>query len=316
MRTLLRAALAALLLSAPAAAQDANITLPVDSIERLLGHEPFSLVAIEDTRWPGDRTQRAALRFRDGTVVGVKWARAAPGGWELNNQPRYELAAYRLQTLFLDPPDYVVPPTALRAVPLAVYRRLEPAAPATFEGVESVVVLIQYWLSQVSADGVLDPARLCRDSVYARHFADLNVLTYLIRHADENVGNVLVSTAGAGARVFAVDNGVAFASPDSPRGTRWSELLVDRLPAATVARLRALTEQRLRDALGVLAEFRVDAHGRLERVEPGAKRRWHLGVDYADGVVQFGLTEREVLGVHTRLRALLAKVDAGEITPF
>jgi hypothetical protein len=61
--------------------------------------------------------QRAALEFADSLIILAKWARAAPGGDTFNNALRYELAAYAIQELFLDQPDYVVPPTVARAVP-------------------------------------------------------------------------------------------------------------------------------------------------------------------------------------------------------
>lgn len=310
-----------LLLAGPGAAwaQDANFVASPTAIEQKLQNEPLQIVAMADNRWQGDRTQRVALKFRDGSELGVKWARTPPGGRALNNQPQYEIAAYRLQKLFLDPPEYVVPPTVMRTVPLSVYRQIDSLAQPTFDSTASVLVVIQYWLHNVKAeeaDDLWEPERFARDTAYARDFANLNVLTYLMRHADSNPGNVLISTDSTNPRLFAVDNGVAFSSPDSPRGTFWKDLMVDRLPEATVRRLRALTREQLERTLSVIAQYRTQPDGRLEPVPPTARRKPFLNVEYADGVAQFGLTDREVNGVWTRLVALLQRVDRGELKTF
>jgi len=300
-------------------AQDANFTAAPDAIEHMLQDEPLQIVGMADNRWQGDRTQRVALKFKDGTVLGVKWARTPPGGRTLNNQPQYEIAAYRLQKLFLDPPHYVVPPTVMRVVPLSLYHQIDSLSQPTFEGTASVLVVIQYWLNNVKVEEAQDlwePQRFATDTAYARDFANLNVLTYLIRHADSNPGNVLIAADSTHPRLFAVDNGVAFSSPDSPRGTFWKDLRVDRLPGATVQRLRSLTRDGVARALSVVAQYRTDADGRLEPMAPTARRKPFLNVVYAGGIAQFGLTDKEIDGVWERLQALLQRVDAGEISTF
>lgn len=307
-----------LVLGAPpgpvAAGQTENFLRPPDEIERRLAREPFQIVGFADNRWSGDRTQRTALRFRDGVILPAKWARADPGGTGLNNEPRYELAAYRLQELFLEREDWVVPPTALRVLPLRVYRQLDPDLGPTFDGTASVLVVLQYWLDAVQPLLEPDPARL-GDDRYVRRLAHLNVLTYLIRHADSNVGNVLISTDRE-PRMFAVDNGVAFGSPESPRGTLWKELHVPRLPEEMVERLRRIGRADLERALATVAELRVREDGGLDMVEPGPRRRPHLAVHVSDGSIQLGLTDREVEAVWDRLQQLLRRVDAGEITTY
>ncbi|HUG42054.1 MAG TPA: hypothetical protein VMM12_16420 [Longimicrobiales bacterium] len=318
-----RTALSALCVAAAtpgvlAGAQAPHFRLPSAEIERRLAAEPFQIAAIDDNRWEDDRTQRAALRFRDGTILPVKWARSAEGGAALNNQPAYEIAAYRLQALFLDREDWVVPPTVLRVMPVRLYRQLDPELGPelgpTFEGTSSVLVVLQYWLDAVAPLERPDPARL-DDAAYARRLGALNVLTFLIRHADSNTGNVLIATAGE-PRMFAVDNGVAFTSPDSPRGTLWKDLHVTRLPGGTVARLRGVDRTMLENAVAVVAQLRVDAGGRLVAMDPTPRRRPHLSADFTAGVVQIGLTDREIDGVWNRLQDLLRRVDAGEITTY
>jgi hypothetical protein len=276
--------LAAALAWAPAATlaqgHDDHYTLPPIELEERLRSEPFQIAGLQDNRWEGDRTQRSALRFGDGTTVQVKWARAPVGGFAMNNQPRYELAAYQIQKLLLDAPDRVVPPTVVREMPLRVYRQLDPEMEPTFEGTASVLVVIQYWLEGVGYFDAPDTARAANDDEYARRLGHLNLLTYLINHVDSNAGNILISTTGD-SRMFAVDNGVAFRSPESPRGTVWQTLHVHRLPSDAVARLRALTRAELEEAAAVVAQFRVREDGRLERVPSTAKLNPNRGVDRA-----------------------------------
>lgn len=306
-------ALAAVLGPASLPAQDANIHLPAQRVDSLLTHGAFE---IPDTmRELGHRSRLAILRFEDGTEVPVKWAAAPRGGEIFNNNPRYELAAYRLQTLFLDGPAYVVPPTALRAVPLDAYPAHGGEARATFDGAESVLVLLQYFLFEVTAENVFDRRRFDADTAYARRWADANLLTYLIGHNDSNTGNLLVSRDPANPRVFAVDNGISFRS-EAPDGEgRWRFLQVSRFPGVSVARLRALTEQDLHRALGVLLQLEV-RDGRLVAVEPTENLDPGRGLRRQGDVIQLGLDHGEIDDVWSRLRELLLRVDRGRVQLF
>lgn len=295
-----------------AQAHDAHYTLPPLELEERLRSEPFQIAGFQDNRWEGDRTQRSVLRFGDGTTVRVKWARAPSGGFAMNNQPRYELAAYEIQKLLLDERDHVVPPTVVREMPLRVYRQLDPELEPTFDGTESVLVVIQYWLEAVEYFEAPDTARAASDDDYARRLGQLNLLTYLINHVDSNAGNILISTTGD-CRMFAVDNGVAFRSPESPRGTVWQTLHVRRLPADAVARLRALTRPALESAVAVVAQFRVREDGRLERAPATAKLNPNRGVDRQGDLIQLGLTDLEIDDIWERRTTLLDRIDAGEI---
>ncbi|HEY0305302.1 MAG TPA: hypothetical protein VGC44_10020, partial [Longimicrobiales bacterium] len=177
--------LLALLLGAPLHAQDSNISFRVAEIEMRLRTQPFEIFDMRGSRFEDDRTQRVAMTFPDSQSMLVKWAKAPNrGGFTFNNEPRYEIAAYEFQKLYLDEPEYVVPPTVLRAVDLEYYRTLQPSANPTFGNTSSVVVVLQYWLSQVTPRDVHDPKRFETDSLYARHFANLNIFSYLVRHSD------------------------------------------------------------------------------------------------------------------------------------
>ena len=108
---------------------------------------------------------------------------------------------------------------------------------------------------------MFDTKRAERDSVYARHLGDLNILTYLIRHRDANKGNVLMSTGSMSPRLFAVDNGVAFDSPPSNRGTDWQHMRVKRVSAPRRSHAFGPADGGEPDgALGVVAQFERRGH--------------------------------------------------------
>jgi len=319
-RTLLRLATAGLALAAAWAAtgQDLNIPRPAEELEREIATEPLRIATAEISRpkAKGDITLKAELSFSGEPPYRVKLRRAEPGAEDFNNRPRYDLAAYELQKLFLDPAEYVVPPTALRMVPLADLRPHAPEAKPTFKGSDDVLVVLQYWLQevQVIAD-VYDAGRFAADPVYARHIGQLNVLTSLIEHGDSNVGNFLISRAEEGARVFSIDNGVAFAFNESDRGRLWQDLRVDRLPADTVERLRGITEDELHRRLGVLAQWELQ-DGRWVAATPGENLAPGRGVRRDGDTVQVGLTRSEVADVGRTLRRLLKDLDSGKIKTF
>jgi hypothetical protein len=306
----------ALLLVATATAQDANIKQPIEELERLLAAEPLVITHAEISRpnAKGDITLRADVSFGGAEPLRVKLRKAEPGANSFNNVPRYDLAAYELQKLFLDPAEYVVPPTALRMVPLADFAKYSPGVKRTFPGADQVVAVVQYWLSDIkSIEDVFDSARFAADPVYARHIGQLNVLTYLIRHRDSNRGNFLIGKAEVGARVFSIDHGVAFASEDSDRGELWKDLRVNRLPADTVERLRRVTPQLLTERLAVLAQWQLE-DGSYVPVAGGENLSQGNGVRREGKDLQMGLTKSEISSLNRLLKRLLEQVDRGEIT--
>ena len=311
--------LAGLLVAGFAAqAQDANITLPVVELERMLASDPFTIVSAEISRPKarGDITLKAEVSFDGRPPIRVKLRKAEPGADDFNNQPRYDVAAYRLQAMFLDPADYVVPPTALRFVAVEEFRRFSRDVDRTFIGVDEVLAVLQYWLQEVKVvEDVLSPTLYAADPVYSRHVEQLNVLTWLIDHGDSNLGNFLISRVEQGPRVFSVDNGVAFASGGSDRGRLWDEMRVSKLPAATVERLRAITVAGLEAELGVVAQWRQEGN-RYVPVPPGPNLRPARGVRRVGDDLQLGLTTAEIAKVHKNLERLLAMVDAGSIKTY
>jgi hypothetical protein len=304
--------------AAAADGQDANFTLPIPELEHVLADEPFVIVSAEISRpkAKGDITLKADLSFDGRPPMRVKLRKAEPGAETFNNVPRYDLAAYELQKLFLDPAEYVVPPTALRFVPLDKFREYEPNVERTFPGADEVLSVIQYWLQDIKvvAD-VYDPALFQSDAAYRRHIGQLNILTNLIDHGDSNVGNFLIGRTMPGPRVFAVDNGVAFGSGESDRGRVWASLRVDRLPADTVERLRGITGESLQQAMGVVAQWQLQ-DGHYVPMPNGANLSPGRGVRHDGDVIQMGLKKSEIDRVWRNLQGLLKKVDAGELKTY
>jgi hypothetical protein len=261
----------------------------------------------------GDITLKADVAFGEAAPLRVKLRKSEPGAEAFNNVPRYDLAAYELQKLFVEPPEYVVPPTALRMVALADFKKYSPDVLRTFPPAEQVLAVVQYWLQniQVVAD-VYDPARFESDPVYARHIGQLNVLTYLIQHRDSNTGNFLIGREETGPRVFSIDHGVAFASEESDRGVLWKNMRVDRLPADTVEKLRTITLETLQERLGVLAQWRLQ-DGSWVAAPLGANMSAVRGVRRQGDDLQMGLKKMEIQAVHRQLRRLLERLDRGEI---
>ncbi|MCK6619413.1 MAG: hypothetical protein HUU32_15260 [Calditrichaceae bacterium] len=316
-RRILAASLVVLSLFIPLflAAQDSNIKYPVEEIEKMLASDPAELSIPRDIRFKGDKAKTAILKRADGFFLRVKFKKAARGGEDYNNQPRYELAAYRLQKLFLEAHEYVVPPTAGRGFPLEDYRKIEDNAQPTFKNTSAVYCLLQYWLENVSSKPVFDAQRFDSDSLYARHIGNLNIFTYLIRHSDSNVGNFLISSDSANPRVFAVDNEMAFGNITSERGYEWRSLVVKRFPRKSVERLRKISVEDLTRALGVAAQYEI-REGQLIPQEPGENLDENAGVRQSGRTIQLGLTAKEIRGVYERLGEFLRMADAGKVEVY
>jgi hypothetical protein len=303
-------------IAATVAAQDANITQPVADLERLLAAEPIVIEKAQSSRptAKGDITLRAEVSFGGAPPMRVKLRKSEPGADQFNKVPRYELAAYELQKLFLDPAEFVVPPTALRFVALADFARHQRDVLRTFSAADQVLAVVQYWLHDIASPAdVYSAARFESDPRYARHIGQLNILTHLIEHRDANLGNFLIGTAETGARVFSVDHGVAFASADSDRGEAWKDMRVKRLPADAVARLREITLPVLTQHLGVLAQWRLEGE-RYVAVPLGPNLAAQRGVRRSGNDLQMGLTAKEIAAVDWLRKRLLKRIDAGELS--
>lgn len=304
------------LCAAPGArGQGSSLRMPPDRAARFLEAGSFEITTWRGARFPDDRTKQVMLNFGDSVSILAKWLPAPRGGSEFNNVPRYELAAYEIQKLFLEPSGYVVPPTACRCVPLEKVHEYDDRAEATYREHDCLLVTLQYWLWSVTDEDVYDEERFQTDTAYARHLANADVLTYLIDHKDDNVGNFLLSTDSADPRVFVVDNSVSFRSKRSDRGTEWGELRVERVPRETVERLRQVDRAELRRRLSVLAHFEDTGDG-LEVAAADRVLDRHIGMRLQGGVLQLGLEEDEIRDVYDRIQDLLERVDEGDLQTF
>jgi hypothetical protein len=287
------------------------------AIEARLTSMPFEILFAKKARdLAEDTALRVDAKFTDGLEMRIKIRRANPGGTEFNNEPRYERASYVLQQLLVGRDESIVPVTVLRPLPLAQLRAWTPEAKATFKSSTDVLAVIQHWLPDVVGPAdAWDAARFEADPKYARQIANVNLLTYLIRHKDSNKGNILLSADPAAPRAWVIDSGVAFASPRSDRGTLWKDMRVPRVPADTIARLRALDLDKLSAALAVVAQFEVRDH-KVVAVPPTAPFHKHDGVRRSRNVIQLGLTATELADVEQRRMEILAKVDSGALPTF
>jgi len=308
----------------PAFAQDRNITLPVPQLEQMLQSEPMRIVNAEISRpkAKGDITLKGDVAFGDHDAIRVKLRKAEPGADTFNNVPRYDMAAYELQKLLMDPTDYTVPPTALRMVPIAALREHTgdvtptPVFKPTFKGADEVLCVVQYWLQDVKVpEDVYDPALYESDAGYARHVGQMNVFTYLIRHGDSNLGNFIMSANPPNTRVFSIDNGVAFASEASDRGEAWKSMRVKRVPQDAVDRLRKLTEADLTAHLAVVGQWELK-DGHYAPVAFGENLGANAGVRRKGTTVQMGLTRNEISGVWDRAQRLVKMLDKGELVAY
>lgn len=295
-----------------------NIPVAPTVLKRRLEREPFQIVAAEATEGGVMGAQKLELVFpKDGTQIKVKWKAAPEGGDGWNNSPRREIAAYDVERWFLNSRDSVVPPAVARCIPLDVYRPIDPQATPNVEGAQCVFGALTVWLDNVTQPNpTFDRERFSTDERYAYHFANLNLLAYLIGHRDARANNFLISKDPANPQLFSIDNGIAFGSAIYNFFTwHFDEIAVRGLPAPSVDRLRHL-DPAAPARLGVVAELHADEHRVLQHVEPGPNAGPDEGVRKVPGGIQLGLTAEEIAAIVERRDALLRRVDAGELVLF
>jgi len=295
---------------------DSNVAYPVPLLEQTLGFGTWSIDEVRGARFEEDFARRGMLTATGGETFAIK-LRPARRRDTFNNVPRYEVAAYHVQKLFLDPEEYVVPPTVFRAFPLDTASAWGASElEQTYEESDQIFFVIQYWLQNVfNPPDPLDLELFEQDPSYARHIANLNVLTYLIQHKDANQGNILLSADPGNPRVFSVDNGVTLSSAESEQGSIWKEMRVPAVPADTVERVRAIDIETLRENLLVFSEHRFEGghYVPVEVSEPLSRRD---RVRRRGGLLQLGLTERELRSIMRQRARLLSRINFGLLETF
>jgi hypothetical protein len=238
----------------------------------------------------------------------------------LNNSPRKELAAYAIQRFFLDPIDYVVPTFGVRCLPLEEWEKRNSGLPVILDGTECALITYAFWLQDVTLpDPLYDEQRFSTDARYAYNLGNFNILTYLISHHDNRLGNFLVSKNEDDRRVFAIDNGTSFGAFlfnwFYPPNISWRKIKIPALPSSTVDRLRNLKEKDL-DTLGVILQLEADSDGILRIEKPGEPIDEEDGVSVHETTIQLGLTDDEIEDVWERIEDLLEDIDDGKIGIF
>lgn len=306
-----------LLAPVPARATDGRTPAEEDRIVSRLVNDTCSVVKASEAGGGVTGAQHLTLRFEDGEEIEVKW-KPVPGGMDgWNNSPRKELAAYEIQRLFLDPPDHVVPTSGLRCLPPEAFATTGRTPKPNVEGMRCVLGVFEVWLSDVHhPDAIYDAALFASDPVYARHMADMNLLTYLIEHEDGRASNFFLGNDPANRRVFSVDNGISFGAPiHNFLVKNWNQIRVPALREASLARLRALPEDAF-DGFAVVAEMKRDDAGVLRPVARQASREPEKGISLELGALQLGLTREEIGALTDRRKELLERVEAGEVETF
>jgi hypothetical protein len=291
---------------------------PPDQAVRTIATAPFEYQEVHRTAAGTSGARDVELFFR-GKPYHIK-AKDMPADLDgINNAPRKELAAYVVQSFFLDPEDYVVPATTLRCVSFELRRSGQLSTTPTVPGTSCVLAVAAMWLKDVTLpDGeLLDVERFLKEPAYAYYMSNLNVFTYLVEHQDGREGNFLVSKDDR-RQVFAIDNGVSFGQPWPFYNwfvPNWDVLRVPAVRKETIERLRKLERKDL-DVLLVVTQAEPDEEGLLQLVEPGPPFDKDEGASLKGTTLQLGLTEGEIDDVWERIQELIEDVDEGDLPTF
>jgi len=148
----------------------------------------------------------------DGRRLEVEWKVALPGtldGW--NNNPRKELATYSVQRWFLEPQTTSCRPIALRAVPLAAYRRLEPHATPTVDGTQCIVGMVALWLRHPPRSLTWSATMPASPRTPTTRTTSRTSTSWPISsHTETDAPEHPRRDSDTNRRVFAVDNGISF----------------------------------------------------------------------------------------------------------
>lgn len=288
------------------------------SAEKMMREAPMQIVS---ERYAGAGVS-GALRIEarypsEEETVTLKWKTMPVSLDGINNSPRREIASYRVQFWFLEPDDFIVPPSVARCLPAAAFAEPDLHRPKVRPNTSCELGVLSLWLQDVGIPNPLhDEARFLSDSTYARYLANFNLLTYLIRHRDGRDGNFLIAEDSSRPITFAIDNGMTFGGFFyNWFVNNWDDIEVPALPRESIDRLRQITKREVKN-LGVVAELHLDADGVYRSVDHGKNLGRKDGVRRRPGIIQFGLTKDEIEDVLERIEDLLEDVDDGKILLF
>ena len=298
-----------------------------DEVERWLTSPDLEIIGVASTPAgiQGARVLTLRVPGPSPVVFRAKWR--AQSTLTRKNDPRRELVAYAIQKLYLEPERYVVPPTAPHCFPLAAYRaRVLPGAQASFRDVPCVLGYLSYWLEDVSGikdaarqgwfgshDDALDDDLFARSAIYRESVADMNLLTYLIDHADTHRAQFVIRRDPQAPVVYSVDNSMSFGVKRNTRvRVDWAEIQVPALSRRATERLRTADL----DALTSIAELELAGAGRLQPVTPRRRAAEPAAIRWIDGRLVIGMTVDELAILRERATRLLYAIDRGEVKTF
>jgi hypothetical protein len=291
-----------------------DFCMPAADIERALKSETYEILAALETTDGITAPYKLRVRLPDGRVISAKFKRAPDDLDTFNNSPRREIAAYEMQKLFLDPPEYVVPPTVVTCLPVEQNRGTM-ADLAAHPGADCAIGVLAYWLENVTDEDVLDEDLWEKDAQYRHSLGNLNALTVLIGHQDDIGNNFLRSEDRRRPRLFAIDNGLAFGAmgvnPIQLVSSEWSDVRVEALPQKTVERLKKLSPAAF-ERFYVVSQLRL-VDGRYLAVPPTEPIDKTEGARRRGDTIQLGLNAEELTDVNVRLVELLGRVGSGEV---
>jgi hypothetical protein len=261
------------------------------------------------------------------SVIRAKWRPQSTE--DLLNEPRKELAAYAVQKLFLEDDELGAPPTVAYCFAGPEYRRFDPHAKPTFDGVDCVLGFLSYWLEDVQTvsaarksgllgggAGIWDARLFEHDPEYRDSVSNSNLLTYLINHGDAHDEQFVIQHTPRGLRAYVVDSSIAFRSLKNPMllvRQDWSQIQVPALSPKSIARLRSLGRADFA-RLGNIAELAL-RDGRLTN-SPTSEPLKSDGTTMAwtGSRLRIGLTEGEIALVEARVHDLLSRDDLEKLT--
>lgn len=310
-----------------AGSRPARACRPADEVERWLASPDLEILGAAGTPSGIQGARVLTLRYPGppAVVFRAKWR--AQSTWTRKNDPRRELVAYAIQKLYLAPHEYVVPPTAAHCFPLAMYRmRVWPSARASFRDVSCVLGFLSYWLEDVeglkgareqgwfrSHDDALDDDLFEDNPHYRASVANMNLLTYLIDHADTHSAQFVIRRDPQAPAVYSVDNSMAFGVKRNTRvRVDWARIQVPALSRRATERLR----QASIDGLSSIAELELRPGGRLVPVTPAPRHAEPAGIRWIGGRLVVGMTVDELDMLRERLTELLLAIDRGELKLF
>lgn len=298
-----------------------------EEVERWLASPDLEILGADSTPSgiQGARVLTLRLPGPPEVVFRAKWR--AQSTLTSKNDPRRELVAWAIQKLYLAPHQVVVPPTAAHCFPLDMYRgRVLASARASFRDVPCVLGYLSYWLEDVtgikdaeregwfrSHDDALDDELFAANRIYRESVADMNLLTYLIDHADTHRAQFVIRKDPRAPMVYSVDNSMAFGVKRNTRvRVDWAEIQVPALPARAVERLRAADI----DALSSIAELELAGGGRLVPVAPRPRAAEPAGIRWIEGRLVIGMTVDELDMLRDRVTDLFLAIDRGKLELF